>query len=148
MATLTWGSQGTTLGIDEISGASNSYSLINNIYSLDNLGGGTVTQARTTSLASSVHTYRPTIPDNAEVSASLWFDPTDAVHRFVRDLKDTPSNGPNNFLVTFNTGNSNSTAAFTANVSEFSGPTADDVEANLTADVTFKITGAVTWVNS
>jgi hypothetical protein len=118
------------------------------VVSIENAGGGTVAQAKTTWLSSLVHTYRGTIPDNAEVSMSLNYDPTDTVHKFLRNLKDTPSNGPNYFLVTFNTGNTNSTVLFNGNISEFSGPTADDVEGNLTADVTIKITGAPTWVNS
>ena len=123
-------------------------SLINEVISIEDAGGGTVVQCRTTWLSSLVHTYRGTIPDNAEVAISLNFDPTDSVHKFLRNLKDTPANGPNSFQVTFNTGNTNSTATFLANVSEFSGPTAGDVEENLTADVTVKITGAVTWVNA
>jgi hypothetical protein len=148
MATMAWPAQGVTIGIDETSGASNTFSLINEVHSLTGLGGGTVVQCRTTWLSSLVHTYRGTIPDNAEVGMSMWFDPTDAVHKFLRNLKDTPSNGPNTFQVTFNTGATNSTAQFVANVSAFDGPTADDVESNLTADVTIKITGAVTWVNA
>lgn len=145
MPAQAWPSQGVTIGVDQVSGASNSYSLINEVVSIENAGGGTVTQAKTTWLSSLVHTYRGTIPDNAEVSISLNYDPTDAVHKFLRNLKDTPSNGPNNFQVIFNTGNTNSSAVFVANVAEFSGPTAGDVEENLAAELTLKITGAVTW---
>jgi hypothetical protein len=148
MATQAWPAQGVTVGVDMVSGATNAYSLINELVSAENLGGGTVAQAKTTWLSSLVHTYRGTIPDNAEVAMSLNYDPTDTVHKFLRNAKDTPSNGPWSFQVTFNTGNTNSTAVFLANVSEFSGPTAGDVEENLTADVTVKITGAVTWVNA
>jgi len=145
MAAVAWPAQGVTIAVDQVSGASNSYSAIGEVVSLSNLGGGTVAQAKTTWLSSTVHTYRGTIPDNAEVSMSLNYDPTDTVHKFLRNLKDTPSNGPNNFQVVFNTGNTNSTAVFVGNISAFDGPTADDVEGNLTADVTIKITGAVTW---
>ena len=144
MATV-WGAQGVTIAVDEVSGASNAYTLINSVYSIENAGGGTVAQAKTTSLANFAHTYRGTIPDNGEPSISVWYDPTDSVHKFMRNLKDNPQNGPNNYQVVFNTGNTNSNAVFVANVSEFSGPTAADVEENLTADITLKITGAVTW---
>lgn len=113
--------------------------------SIDNAGGGSVTQAKTTWLASSVHTYRPTIPDNAEVGLSTNFDPTDAAHKFVRNLKDVPIQIGNQFKAIFNTGNTTSTAVFVASVSDFSGPSAGDVEENLTADITLKISGAVTW---
>ena len=133
-----------TIAIAEVAG-NNTYSLINEVISIDNAGGGTVAQAKTTWLSSTVHTYRGTIPDNAEVSMEMNYDPTDAVHKFIRNLKDTPANGPNNYQVTFNTGNTVSTAVFSANVSEFNGPTAGDVEENLTATLTVKISGAVTW---
>jgi hypothetical protein len=148
MPTTVWPAQGTLLAIDEISGNTNTFSLINNFTSLENLGGGTVTQARTTSLNSTVHTYRGTIKDPAEISGDLWFDPTDAAHRFIRDWCENPQNGAYTMQATFNTGNANSTATFSANISEFNGPTAGDVEENLTASVTFKITGSTTWVNS
>jgi hypothetical protein len=146
MATTVRPSQGTTLAIDEISGNTNTFTLINNFHSLEDLGGGTVTNQRTTVLASTVHTYRPTIKDPAEISGEMWFDPTDAVHKFIRNLCDTPTNGPYTFQAIFNTGNTNSSCTFLANIAEFSGPTASDVEANLTASFTFKITGVTTWI--
>lgn len=145
MAAQAWPAQGTTIGIDEIVGNTNTFTLIGAVVSIENAGGGTVAAAKTTWLSSLAHTYRGTIPDNAEVSLSLNYDPTDAVHKFVRNLKDTPSNGPNAFQTTFNTVNTNSSVVFVAIVTEFAGPTASDVEDNLTADVTLKITGAVTW---
>lgn len=144
MPTQAWPAQGTTLAIDENN--NNVLTLINELINLDNAGGGTVTQARTTWLSSSVHTYRPTIPDNAEVSFDLNWDPTDVAHKFIRNLKDVPNQLGNRFTATFNTTGSTSTAVFVASVSEFAGPTAGDVEENLTATVTVKISGAVTWV--
>lgn len=145
MATTVWPAQGVTLAVDEISGNSNTFSLINNITSLEGLGGGTVTQAKTSALSSTVHTYRGTIKDPAEISADAWFDPTDAVHIFCRDWNDNPQNGALTMKAVFNTGNTNSTATFLANPSGFDGPTAGDVEDNLTASLTWKITGATTW---
>lgn len=144
MAAQAWPAQGVTLSIEEVN--ANTYSLIGNVVSLENMGGGTVAQAKTTWLNSTVHTYRPTIPDNAEVKASILFDPTDAVHKYLRNLKDGPATV--SWQASFNTGSTNSSATFNGAVSEFSGPTADDVEGLLTADLTVKISGAVTWVNA
>ncbi len=146
MATV-WGSQGTTLGIDTVSGASNSFTLISNITSLTGLGGGTATAQKTTSLNSTVHTYRGTIKDPAEVNVELWYDPTDTTHKFLRNAVDTPTNGPFNMQVIFNTGAANSSAVFnTVPISfEIEAP---DVEDNLKATYGAKITGATTWTNS
>jgi hypothetical protein len=143
MATQAWPAQGTTLSIDEAN--NNTFTLINEITSLTDIGGGTVTQAKTTSLANTVHTWRPTIPDNAEVVASMWFDPTDAVHKFLRNLKDTPLQVGNQFKAIFNTGNTVSNVVFVASVSSLSGMDAGDVEDNVTAEFSLKITGAPTW---
>lgn len=142
MATV-WPSLGTTLSIDEISGNSNTFTLISNFTSLEGLGGGTVTNQKTSALSSTVHTYRATIKDPAEISGDLWYDPTDATHKFIRDLNDTPYNGPYTMQAAFNA--NGSTATFLANIAGFEGPTAGDVEDNLVASPTFKITGATTW---
>jgi hypothetical protein len=144
-----WPAQGTVLAVDETSGASNSFTVINGITSIDGIGGETITQAKTTTLASTCHTYRATIPDPGECSFDIWIDPTDAVHRFVRDLADSPSNGPNYWLATMNTGNTNSTCQFLGSgVSDFSGYKAGDVEDNLMATFAVKRTGPNVWVNS
>ena len=114
---------------------------------MEGLGGGTVTAAKTTALSSAVHTYRATIKDPDEVSISIWYDPTDTVHKFLRNWCDTPTNGPYNLQVIESTGNTNSNAIFNTVITKFS-PSTPDVEANLTADLTFKITGATIWTNS
>ncbi len=145
---VVWGSQGTVFGIDVVSGASNAFTVIANITSLSGLGGGTVTAQKTSALSSTVHTYRATIKDPAEVSMDLWYDPTDTTHKFVRNWCDTPTNGPFNCQVIFSTGNTNSSAIFNTVITECDGPHADDVEDNLMASVTLKITGATTWTNS
>jgi hypothetical protein len=144
MATTVWPAQGTTLAIDET--GTGTYTLINEITSLTDLHSGTVTQRKTTPLTGLVHTYAGTIPDNGEPKVELNFDPTDTVHRFIRDLKDTPANGPNNFKATYSTGSTASTDVFSANVSGFEGPNASDVEDNLVATLTLKVTGAFTTV--
>lgn len=142
MAALAWPAQGTTFAIAEVAN-NNTFSLINQIVSISNIGGETVTQAKTTNLSSLVHTYRGTIPDPSEIQFSLNWDPTDAVHLFIRDLADTPANGPNQWKATYNVTNGSSDV-FSGNVAEFNGPTADDVEANLTAEFTVKRSGAAT----
>lgn len=142
MPTTAWPAAGTIFAIDET--GTGTYTTLNGITSLTNLGGGSVAQAKTTNLASSAHTYKQTIPDNAEVSVSLQWDPTDAVHKFILAAKNTAASGPYSFKATYATGTTVCTSIFSANVSEFSGPDADDVESTLTAEVTLKITGAIT----
>ena len=147
MSTLSWPAQGVTFGVDEtgVNGNGNgTYSLINNITSLQGVGSGEVGERDTTVLTSAVKTNAPTIPDNQECSFHLLFDPTDAVHQFVRDLKDSP--------VLFcwfkavpNTGSTNSFVKFTAWVKGFDGYSFEDVDGSLEADVTLRKTGAVTW---
>jgi hypothetical protein len=133
MATTVWGAAGTTLSIDEIVGNSNTFSLINNITDLDGLFGGTVVAAVTTSLATvNSHTFRGTIRKPDEVSGTLWYDPTDAVHKFVRNWNNYPGNGAYTIQVIFNTGNTTSTGtALAAACTSFS-----------------PISGDTTWVNS
>ncbi len=142
-----WGSQGTTIGIDEVSGASNSFTLISNITSIEGMGGGTVTAQKTTALNSTVHTYRATIKDPDEISISGWYDPTDSVHKFIRNWNDTPTNGPYNIQVIENTGAANSSFVANTVITKFTA-SATDVEANLAFEASFKITGATTWTNS
>lgn len=147
--TTVWPAQGTTLSIDEISGNSNTFTLINNFTDLDGLFGGTMAPAKTTVLATiNSHTYRGTIRDPSEISGNLWYDPTDPVHKFIRNWNNYPSNGAFTMQAIFNTGNATSTGtALVAGCTEFT-PSAPDVEANLVAAVSFKITGDTAWVNS
>ena len=142
-----WGSQGITVGIDEVSGASNSFTLISNVTSLTGIGGGTATAQKTTALTGTVHTYRNTIKDPDEFTVEMWYDPTDATHKFCRNWLDTPTNGPYNMQVIFNTGATNSNAVFNNVITGFTIE-ATDVEENLKATMTTKITGATTWTNS
>ena len=144
MPTTVWAALGTTLSVDEISGNTNTFTLINGFTSLEGLGGGTIVQARTTVLTNTVHTYRGTLKDPTEISGDLFCDPTDAVHKFIQLWAENPTNGPYTMQATFATTGGN-TATFLANISEFNGPTASDVEANLTAAMAFKLTGHTTW---
>lgn len=148
MPTTVWPAQGTTFSVDESGVNTNgTYTLINNITSLSNIGGGEVGERDTTVLTSTVKTNAPTIPDNQECTLELDIDPTDAVHRFIRDLKDTPVLYCN-WKAVMNTGNANSTVVFSAWVKTFDGYNAEDVDSNIVATVTLRKTGAVTWVNS
>ena len=146
MAAQSWPAQGATFSIDEIVPPSGTYTLIGEIISMSHVGGGEVGERDTTVLANTVRTNAPTIPDNGEMSYSVNHDPTDAVHQFVRDLKDVPS--IHNFKATLNTTGTTSTIVFSAWVKDWDGVNLDDVDASLTADITLRVTGGVTWVPS
>jgi hypothetical protein len=144
-----WPALGTTIAIDEAYPPSGTYSLIGEVIKIGNAGGGEVGKRDTTNLSSTIKTYAPTIPDPGDLSITLNFDPTDSVHKFVRNLQGTPPTPPyvsNNFKITFNTGSTTSTSVVAGFVSGLDGPTADDVDGNLTADITIKMLGATTWV--
>ena len=151
MPTTVWPAQGTTLSIDEILGNSNTFTLINNFTALDDLFGGTMSPAKTTVLGSiNSHTYRGTIRDAAEISGDLWYDPTDAVHIFIRNWNNYPQNGAYTMQAIFNTsGNFNAALGATATALVCGCTTfqitAGDVEENLTASVSFKVSGDTTW---
>lgn len=117
---------------------------MNNVTSLTDAGSVTVTQQKTTSLTSQFHTYRETIADPGEPSVDIWYDPTDTVHCFIRDAARLAytQNGPYAWKVMYNA--NNASEVFNANVSEWKGGNAGDVEDNLGASFTLKITGADT----
>src|SRR4051812_21295340 len=116
-----WKAQGTTIGIDEATGTNGSgtYTLVGQVLSIEHAGGGSVGERDTTVLTDAAKTNRPTIPDNGEVALSINYDPTDAVHKYVRNLKDTPPDTIPNWKTTFNTGNTNSFVIFAAWVKEW-----------------------------
>ena len=151
MATTAWPALGTTIGIDEGYPASNTYTNIGQVTSIDGAGGGEVGERETTNLASTVKTFQPTIPDNGECSIEVNYDPTDNAHKFMWQLKDVPPTGSsasylgfNNFKVTFSTGNTNSSKVFPGFVKTIDGATADGPDENLTASFSIRIAGAVT----
>lgn len=140
MPTQSWPAQGTTLGVDET--GSGTYTLINLVSSITGAGGGEVGERDTSVLTSTVRTNAPTIPDNGEVTFELLDDPTDAVHQAVRGYKDSPV--IKNWQVTFNTTASNK-VTFPGWVKGYDGVSAEDVDSSLTASVTVRVAGAVTW---
>jgi hypothetical protein len=92
-----------------------------------------------------VHTYRETIADPGEPALDVFYDPTDAVHIFLRDAARNAfsQNGPYMFKQMYAAvvNANNATQTFSANVSEFKGGNTGDVEDNLSASFTLKITG-------
>lgn len=144
MPTQSWSSAGTTIAIDET--GSGSFTLINQVSSIKGVGGGSIAQVKTTWLSSAAHTYRATIKDPAEIEIELFFDPTDAVHKFLRNSADTPGLGPYTYKVVWPTTGTTSTAVIIGNISDFKGVDAGDVEDNLQASFTIKQTGLPTWV--
>lgn len=146
-----WPALGTVLAIDEAYPPGNTYTTIGQVTSITGIGGGEVGERDTTTLASSVKTFAPTIPDNQECSFDLNYDPTDNAHKFIWQLKDLPPTGAgasftfyNNFKVSFATGNTNSSKVFPGFVKTIDGANAEGPDENLTASVSIRITGAVT----
>lgn len=94
----------------------------------------------TTNLDSTTKTYRPTILDNGELSLDIEFDPDDATHISLEDLMTTPA--VSTWALVF--------ADATPSTYSFSGILTGfeiggmEVEGNLTASLTIKLTGAIT----
>src|SRR5208337_3780189 len=115
MATA-WPALGTTIGIDESYPPGGTYSLIGSVISITNAGGAKVGVRDTTHLGSTIKTFAPSLAEPGEAKLSILFDPTDSVHKFLRNLSGNPPTPPylNNFKVTFNTSSTTSTAVFAA----------------------------------
>ena len=115
-----WPALGTTIAIDEAYPPAATYTLISEVLKIGNAGGGEVGKRDTTYLSSTSKTYAPTIPDPGDMAIAVNFDPTDTVHKFMRNLQQTPPAIPyvsNNFKITFNTGSTASTAVVAGFVS-------------------------------
>ena len=93
----------------------------------------------TTIITSTVKTYAPTIPDNGEVTGKLLYDPKGTTHAVLETLIATPSLEKWEFLLPDTTG---TTLAFDGILTKFA-PTGLEVEANLEADFTVKVSGPV-----
>ena len=143
MSTQAWAAQGTILAYSTNSGST--YTTLGEVLNIAGAGGGEVGERDTTVLTSTVHTNAPTIPDNGEVTFSLNWDPTDAGHQQIRAWKDTPpaTTAIPLWKVTYNTTAAN-TDVFSAWVKGLDGVNAEGVDENITADVTLRVTGAVT----
>lgn len=139
---VSWPANGTILAIDESSNASGTYTTIGGVTSISHAGGGEVGERDTTVLSSPAKTTAPSIPDPGEMSFDLLYDPTDTVHQFIMDMKDTPV--IRNFKVTYNTTGTNSYDVFGGFVKNFDGVNADDIDGSLMASVTVRVTGSIT----
>ncbi len=135
MATTAWPALGITITYNSLA--------IGQVLSVTGAGGGSVGERDTTNLGSTVKTNAPTIPDNGEFSFSVNWDPTDSGHIALRNGKDTPT--VETIVVSFPTTPTAKTATFSGWVKELEGINGEGVDENLVADVTIRVTGAVTW---
>lgn len=96
--------------------------------------------AETTDLDSTAKTYRATLADNGEVSLECWFDPDDDSHIALEDLVNSPELAT--WSLVFPTATP-TTYTFSGILTgfELSGM---EVEGNLTASLTIKISGGIT----
>jgi len=85
--------------------------------------------------------YIPGLADGENAQASIWFVPTNSVHIGIRT--DSLARTKRNFEIIFPGGGTGAQMAFSSYITGFS-PTAD-VNTVLVAQVTAKVTGAVTW---
>ena len=100
-----------------------------------------VEPVETTHMDSTAHTYRPSsIPESGEVSGTLWYDPDDASHQALTDLMVTPATAA--WVLTFTDGTA-TTYTFNGVLSSFE-PGGMEIENEISADFTIKVTGAVT----
>lgn len=141
MATQAWPALGTTFAY---STDGTVYTTVGEVLSVGGAGGGEVGERDTTTLASTVKTNMPTIPDNGEVTIELNWDPADTGHQQLRTWKNTPPATLPYFKVTFATTASN-TAVFNGWVKSIDGTNAEGTDENLTATVTLRVSGAVTY---
>ena len=101
-----------------------------------------VTTAETTTLDSTVRTFRGVILDNGEVSGTLYFDPQDPTHLALTGLLTAFPIAPGSWKLKF--------ADAAATTYSFSGPLTKlalngmEIEGNLGADFTIKVSGPIT----
>jgi len=146
MPAVSWPALGVTIAVDMASPPTGTYTLIGQVKSIKGSGGGEVGARDTTTLASTVKSEAPTIPDNGECTVEVNFDPTDTVHKFLRADKDAPPAAClRMFKATYpTTPTPTATTVFPAYVKSFDGVDADGPDDNLTASFTLKVVGAVT----
>jgi hypothetical protein len=107
--------------------------------------GISVEPVETTHLDSTWKAFRPSkVPDGGEVSMQLEYDPEDAVHIIILGHLTTPPTTLPNWRIVFNNGTgTRKHYQFAGFPTEWS-PTGMEVEGNLLADVTIKVSGAIT----
>lgn len=117
-----------------------SYSSIALIVSIDGPSREVGTR-ETTTLVSSAKTFAPTIFDGGEVSGKLLYDPKGGTQVSLETLLTTPSLAK--WQMVFADTNGPTTGAFDGVLTKL-GPTGIEVESNLEAEFTIKVSGAVT----
>lgn len=99
--------------------------------------------AETTTLDSTVKTFRPTILDNGEISGSLYFDPQDPTHVAVKALLTASPPAAAVWNLIFADGTHLTTYSFSGILTKLE-PNGMEVESNLGADFSIKVSGAIT----
>jgi hypothetical protein len=106
--------------------------------------GGKVPEVPTTYLGSVAKTFRPgKIPEAGEVTFSIYWDPSDTDQRGMLAYLSSPATI--DWKVTFNDSfSTHAKATFKGFITQWE-PGDDEDETNVTADVTVRITGLVTF---
>ena len=120
------------------------YTTIAQVISLDGPSREVGTR-ETTTLSSTAKTYAPTIPDSGEVSGQLAYDPKGTSHTILEGLIKTPVADQEWEIAFADATNGPTMAQFLGILTKFA-PTGIEVEANLLADFTIKVSGLVTIV--
>lgn len=97
----------------------------------------------TTNLSSTVRTFRPTILDNGEVTVTIQFDPDDTDHTAVEALLTASPLAAASWVITCTDGTP-STYTFSGILTGLDYNMASSVDDLSTADLTIKISGAIT----
>lgn len=103
----------------------------------------TVGTVNTTNLSSSAATYKPTILDNGEVTVTIQFDPDDTDHSAVEALMTASPLAAGSWTITC-TDATPSTYAFSGILTNLNYNFAASYEDLSTAELTIKISGAIT----
>jgi len=144
MATA-WPAAGTTLEYSTDTGTT--WKALTQIVELSNAGGAEIGERDTTHLGSLAHSNAPSIPDNGECTFTLNFDPTDTNHQQLRTWSFSPPSVIPKWKATFATDGTD-TAIFQGWVKNFDGPNAGGIDENLTAEITIRVSGGVTWAST
>lgn len=129
----------TTIGISD-DGVS--YTTLAQVLSIDP-PGGTVAEVETTHLNSTAKSFRPSlIPEVGEVAFRIEYDPNDAGHQELAELAAAPAT--KFWKITYPDGEDTpANDVFQGFLTEFD-PDGMEVETNMEADVTIRVTGPVT----
>jgi hypothetical protein len=102
-----------------------------------------ITMQETTDLDSTFVERRPTLPDPTELGLSVWLDPNDTTHKYLRDSNAAASSTAETFKLIFPS-SPTVTATFQGFVQSYK-PGAIDPKNYLTAEVKIQLSGPITW---